>query len=119
MPHLIERATTGRAICRACNAKIAAGLLRFGERLPNPYAEDGGEMTRWYHVPCAAFTRPESFLEALPSVTDAIPDREVLEREAQLGASHQRLPRVHGIERATSARATCRQCREAIAKDAW
>ena len=119
MPHVIERAATGRAICRACNSKIAAGLLRFGERLPNPYGEDGGEMTRWYHLSCAAFTRPESFLETLPSATEEIPDRELLEREAQLGAAHHRLPRVNGVERAASARAACRQCREPIAKGAW
>jgi len=119
MPHVIERASTGRAMCRACNTKIAAGAQRFGERLPNPYGDDGSEMTRWYHVACAAFMRPESFLEALPAATEDIPDRELLEREARLGAEHRRLPRVHGLERAASARATCRQCREPIAKDAW
>jgi ribosomal protein L37AE/L43A len=119
MPHVIERASTGRAICRACNSKIAAGLLRFGERLPNPYAEDGGEMTRWYHIACAAYMRPEPFLETLPSAADEVPDRELLEHEASLGAAHRRLPRVNGIERAASARAACRHCREPIAKGAW
>lgn len=119
MPHVIERAATGRALCRACNGKIAAGLQRFGERLPNPYAEDGGEMTRWYHLACAAFARPEPFLEALASATEPVDDREHLEHEARLGAAHRRLPRVNGLERAPSARAACRHCREPIAKDAW
>src|SRR6185295_11671390 len=39
MPHLIEPAPTGRAKCRGCDARIAAGELRFGEVVPNPFAE--------------------------------------------------------------------------------
>ena len=31
------------------------GELRFGERLPNPFAE--GEMTVWFHPLCAAYKR--------------------------------------------------------------
>jgi len=119
MPHLIESAKTGRAKCRACGKPIAAGALRFGERVPNPFADDGGETTHWFHVPCAAFTRPEAFLLTLPSITDPLPDREHLEQAAQAGVAHRRLPRVAGAGRASSGRAVCRHCKETIAKDNW
>ena len=33
--------------CRGCGRPIARGELRFGERLPNAFAE--GEMTVWFH----------------------------------------------------------------------
>ena len=64
MGHVLEPAASGRAKCRACQRPIAQGELRFGERLPNPYAE--GEMTLWFHPACAGFQRPEAVL-ALPS----------------------------------------------------
>jgi hypothetical protein len=122
MLHVIERARTGRAKCRGCGANIAAGERRFGERLPNPFADDdGGEMTHWFHVACAAFMRPEAFLETLPGVAeaDAIDDRPRLEHEARLGAAHRRLPRATAVGRAPTARAACRACREPIDKGAW
>ena len=63
MPHVIEPAPSGRAKCRGCGEKIAAGELRFGESLPNPFAE--GETFHWSHLECGAMKRPESFLEAI------------------------------------------------------
>ena len=119
MPHVIEKAASGRAKCRGCGEKIAAGERRFGERLPNPFADDGGEMTHWYHMACAAFRRPEPFLETLATTSEAIDERETLEREARLGLAHRRLPRVSTAGRAPSGRATCRSCRETIDKGAW
>lgn len=119
MPHVIERAKSGRAKCRGCGERIAADALRFGERVPNPFADDGGETTQWFHVACAAFMRPEPFLETLPETPDAIDSREALEREARLGVAHRRLPRVTTVGRAPSGRAACRACREPIEKDAW
>ena len=119
MPHVIEPAPTGRAKCRGCEAKIAAGLLRFGESVPNPFADDGGLTTHWYHLACAAFTRPESFLEALTAASVDVEDRERLEREARLGIAHRRLPRVRAAGRAPTGRAACRACKELIAKDTW
>jgi hypothetical protein len=119
--HIFEAAKTGRAKCRACAKPVAAGTIRFGERVPNPFADDGGETTHWFHVPCAAFTRPESFLQGLSdhSGEPAIPDRDRWEREAKLGVDHRRLPRVAGANRAASGRAACRACKEPIPKDAW
>ncbi len=119
MSHTIEPATTGRAKCRACGGRIASGETRFGERVPNPFGEDGSETTHWYHVPCAAFTRPEAFLEGLGPTPGAVGDRDRLEAEARLGVEHHRLPRLRAAERAPTGRATCRACRTPIAKDGW
>ena len=63
MAHVIEPASSARAKCRGCGRPIAKGILRLGERLPNPFGE--GEMTLWFHLPCAAFKRPQPFLDAI------------------------------------------------------
>jgi hypothetical protein len=117
MPHLIEPASSGRAKCRGCGERIAAGELRFGERLPNPFAD--GEMTHWFHLECAAFKRPEPLLETLDARTEPLDDSERLESEARRGVAHRRLPRINGAERSPSGRAQCRSCREPIPKGAW
>jgi ribosomal protein L37AE/L43A len=119
MAHIVERAKTGRAKCRGCGKAAEAGALRFGERLPNPFADDGGEMTHWFHLACAAFMRPESFLSTLPDVAEPIPDRERLQRAAELGVAHRRLPRATAASRAPSGRAACRSCKAPIAKGSW
>jgi len=119
MPHIFEQAPSARAKCRGCGEKIASGDWRFGEALPNPFAEGEGWMTHWYHLTCGAFRRPEPFLEAIPTAPAELPDRERLEREAQRGVTHRRLPRVSTAERASTARAACRECKEKIEKDAW
>ena len=117
MAHVIEPASTGRAKCRGCGGKVAAAELRFGERVPSPFAE--GETTQWFHLDCGAFKRPEPFLEALAAREEPLEGRERLLAEAKLGVDHPRLARVDGAERSPSPRARCRSCREAIAKDAW
>jgi hypothetical protein len=122
MSHVIEPAPTGRARCRACSRAIARGELRFGERLPNPYADgENAEMTHWFHLWCAAFKRPEPFLDALATCADGvrIDRRDALEHEARLGVAHPRLSRADAVSRAASGRATCRACRERIEKGAW
>lgn len=123
MAHVFERAPTGRAKCRACGQLIAAGDVRFGERLPNPFADgENVEMTHWFHVSCAAFKRPEPFvaaLEAEGSGAEILEGREPLEREARLGLTHRRVSRVDSASRAPSGRATCRACKEKIEKDTW
>jgi hypothetical protein len=120
VPHLIEPASSGRAKCRACGAKIAAGELRFGERLPNPFADEGGEMTHWYHLPCAAYRRPEAFLELMQSEgAPAIDNSERLVREASAGVAHRRVPRIAAAGRAPTGRATCRACKTLIEKGVW
>jgi len=117
MPHVIEPAPTGRAKCRGCGERIAAGTLRFGEALPNPFAE--GEMTHWFHLDCGAFKRPEPFLEALEARGEPVEDGERLAADARAGLEHRRLPRVNGVERSATGRAQCRSCRESIAQGEW
>jgi hypothetical protein len=119
MAHVIEPAATGRAKCRGCGERIAAGDLRFGESVPNPFAE--GDTFHWFHLDCGAYKRPEPFIEAVKARADAdpLPDQERLAAEAERGLAHARLPRVDGAERASSGKAQCRSCRQPIAKDAW
>ncbi len=120
MPHLIERASSGRAKCRGCGEKIPSGELRFGEQLPNPFADgDGALMTHWFHLPCAAYRRPEAFIEGLAETTETIDNSATLEHEAALGVAHRRLPRVSTAERAPTGRANCRACKTLIEKDTW
>ena len=123
MPNVIERASSGRAKCRACGGKIASGDLRFGERLPNPFSEEGGEMTHWFHPWCAAYRRPEALLAMVNAegvtLPDGLDDLESMKREAQLGVAHHRVPRVSTVARASTGRAVCRACKQPIAKDTW
>jgi hypothetical protein len=117
MPHLIEPAASARAKCRGCGAKIAAGDLRFGESLPNPFAE--GETHHWYHLECGAMKRPEPLLEALSAHAEPVPDSERLAALARGGVEHPRVARISGAERDPSGRAQCRHCRQKIDKGAW
>ena len=117
MPHVIEAAASARAKCRGCGQKIGAGELRFGESLPNPFAE--GETFHWFHPECGAMKRPEPFLEALAARSEPIEESERLAVEARRGVELRRLPRISGAERDPSGRAQCRHCREKIDKGAW
>lgn len=119
MPHTIEAAATGRSKCRACGGTIARDALRFGERLPNPFGEEGSETTHWYHPICGAYRRPESFLVALDHCQVDPGDPQALRAAAELGITHRRLPRIGSVDRAPSGRARCRACREMIDRDAW
>jgi len=115
MAHVIEHAKTGRAKCRGCERRIEKDTLRFGERQANVFGE--GETTLWFHLRCAAYKRPEPFLETLPEAE--IDDAEALAAAAELGVVHRRLPRLNGAERAPTGRARCRSCRRPIELGAW
>lgn len=117
MPHVFEPAPTGRAKCRGCGRPIDKGALRFGERIPNPFAE--GETTLWFHPLCAAYKRPEAMLEALAQVPPGVTDPETLERAARSTSGQRRLPRISGAERAPTGQAKCRSCHEPIARGLW
>jgi len=117
VPHLFEHAPSARAKCRGCGQPIGKGELRFGERMANPFAE--GEMTLWFHPLCAAYKRPVPLLEALEQSAEGVPEREALERAAQKSSSQRRLPRIDGAERAPTAQAKCRCCRQPIARGSW
>jgi hypothetical protein len=115
--HVFEPASSGRAKCRGCGRAIARGEVRFGERLPNPFAE--GEMTVWFHPLCAAYKRPDAVLETLAAAPAGVPEREALERAAHGSLAQRRLPRIDGAEKAPGAQAKCRHCREPIARGTW
>ena len=114
--HVFEPAASGRAKCRGCGQALPKGEIRFGERLPNPYAD--GEMTLWFHPMCAAYKRPEAMLEALGQSGEGGPERAALERIANASLAPPRLRRIDGGERAKG-QATCRHCREPIPRGAW
>ncbi len=76
-------------------------------------------MTLWFHLPCAAYKRPEPLLLALAGASETVSDRDALERAARRTLSHRRLPRIDGAERASSGQARCRSCREPIARGTW
>lgn len=116
MAHVLAPATSGRSHCRGCTRLIERGELRFGERTPNPFGE--GEATLWFHPACAAYKRPQAFLEGLgPGAS--VPDRSALERAANQGVTHHRLARIDGAERAPSGRASCRSCHQPIVRGSW
>ncbi|MDD9937187.1 MAG: hypothetical protein OXT09_26495 [Myxococcales bacterium] len=115
MAHVVELARSGRAKCRGCGQALPKGEPRVGEKLPNPFADDG-DMTLWFHPLCAAFKRPEVLLEALDTTDVEVRESERLRAEATKSQAHRRLPRIDGGARAPSGRARCRHCRELIDK---
>jgi ribosomal protein L37AE/L43A len=117
MPSVIERAATGRAKCRACGQAVAKGDERFGEALPNAYGE--GESRFWFHLRCAACSRPEAFLPVLEQAQVEATERGLLGELARGGIEQPRLTRISKAERASSGRARCRHCRELIEQGAW
>ena len=117
MPDVIEPAKSGRASCRGCGRKLERGELRFGESLPNAYAE--GESFFWFHLVCAACMRPDKLGPALDACDQPIPEQEWLRKAIKVGLAHERLPRLLRAERAPSGAAHCRQCRELIGKGSW
>lgn len=117
VPDVIELAKSGRANCRGCGRNIARGELRFGEALPNAYAE--GESLFWFHLACAACMRPEKFGPLLDSGIPAIPEQAWMRQAVTGGLAHPRLPRLLRAERASSGAAHCRQCRALVSKGSW
>ena len=113
---VIEAAASGRAKCRGCQKPIAKASLRFGERGPNPMGD--GEATYWFHLQCAAYRRPETFLAALEQA-EGVDQREALHAVATEGLLHPRLPRLARAERDPSGRARCRHCKAVIERGAW
>lgn len=117
MPHLIEPASSGRSKCRGCGRTIPRAELRFGEALPNPFAD--GEMTLWFHPLCAAYKRPEPLIQLLGESPVDGPERAGLERVARRTLEQRRLPRINGAERAPTGQAKCRSCHEPIERGSW
>lgn len=77
-------------------------------------------MTSWFHLLCAAYKRPQSFLNALRAQSpEILKDRDRLEHAAQSSLAFRRIPRIDGAERSPTGQARCRHCREPIARDSW
>jgi hypothetical protein len=118
VPHLFQPAASGRSKCRGCGRFIARDEIRFGECLPNLFGE--GEMTLWFHRLCAAYKRPQPFLEALGAEQAAnVPGREALESAAKSSLAFRRNQRIDGAERSPTGQAHCRSCRGAIERGSW
>ncbi len=117
MPHVFEPAPTGRARCRGCAQPIAKGDLRFGECIPNPFAD--GETKLWFHPLCAAYKRPEAVREALAAAPADLSGRDELASAAALSVAHRRFARLDGAERAPGSQAKCRHCRAGIERGTW
>lgn len=116
MPSVIETAKTGRAKCRACKEPIAKGELRYGDEQPSQF---GGESLQWYHLACAAEARPVELQPVLEAYEGEVPGRAELLASLPANARDIALMKVQKAERAPTGRATCMQCKTAIAKDEW
>lgn len=116
MPHIIEPAKSGRASCRTCRSPIAKGELRFGEEVPNAFAE--GETThQWHHLACAAKKKASQLREAMASYEGEIPNKAEIEGLLAAGPAKGEKPASYPYaERASTGRAKCQECDEAIAK---
>src|SRR3954467_14520866 len=101
VPHAIDTASSAPAKCRGCDQKISKDELRFGERQPNAFGD--GEMTLWFHLKCAAYKRPQAFLEGIAG--NPATGMDDLADAARFGIAHRRVPRINGAEVAPTARA--------------
>ncbi|MCO5168965.1 MAG: PARP-type zinc finger-containing protein [Planctomycetes bacterium] len=114
MPHTIEEAKSGRATCRTCKAKIDKGVLRFGEEVPNQFAE--GPSYQWHHLACAAKKKPAQLQQALEAFPGEVPDRAALEQTIQEHKGKARATTLPYAERAPTGRSRCMVCEAPIAK---
>lgn len=115
MAHVIEKAKSGRAVCKTCQEPIAQGELRFGEEIPNAFSGRPG--VRWHHLRCGADARPAQLQEALAAFTGEVPDREALESRAAL-ALGQTPPTEFPFAERGREEASCRHCGRTIAAGA-
>jgi Poly(ADP-ribose) polymerase and DNA-Ligase Zn-finger region len=115
--HVFEHAPTGRSKCRGCSRPIERGELRFGERVPNVFAE--GETTLWFHPRCAAYKRPQAILDALQAGVEGVPVPADIESIALASLAHPRIARIDGAEKSRSGQARCRQCQQPIERGSW
>ena len=115
---VVEPDSSGRSKCRGCKQNIAKGSLIFDEKLPNPFAD--GDMTLWFHFPCAAFRRPQALLET--GNIAPLKDRQChdhLPEISLIGTEVPRLQRIAETELSPNGRTRCRCFKESIPKDSW
>ena len=116
MAHVIEEAKSGRAGCRTCKKPIAKGELRFGEEVPNQFADDGETTYRWHHLACAAGAKTDELRATLPASV-GIPEDQRAELERRMAeADAKKPPPYPHADKAPTGRARCQGCGETIAK---
>lgn len=115
MPHIIERARSGRAKCRKCKQKIEKDELRFGHEVESQF----GEALQWYHLKCAAAKVPVDLAAALQQTDEEIPERAELEALIAANRRKQKPSRFPYAESAPTGRSSCIVCGETIAKGAF
>jgi hypothetical protein len=105
----VEVAPSGRGMCGHCKQGIAEGALRFGFKLDGSVA--------WFHLqPCAASVYPEKVEYALERSNVMVPDRKGLEAAIEAARPAARRARLRPVDRAPTGRATCRHCKQLVAK---
>ena len=115
---VVESDSSGRSKCQDCKQNIAKGGLRFDEQLPIPFAD--GDMTLWFHLPCAAFRRRQALLKTVNIAP--LEDRQChdhLTEISHIGTEVPRLKRIAETELSPNGRARCRCFKEPIPKDSW
>ena len=114
MAHLIEAAKSGRSTCRTCQKLIEKGALRFGFETEG---FEGNPGHIWHHLACAAKRFPTQVRELLPTFAGEVPNRAeldaVLAAPAAKGGGVKSFP---FAERASTGRARCMECENAIEK---
>jgi hypothetical protein len=115
MPHVIEIAKSGRASCRGCGSKIEKDSVRFGEEVPNVFAQEAGNTYRYWHLPCAATKLANDLRDTLVGTDIEVPNRAELDAAI---AAHVH-PDYPYAEAAPNGRAKCRVCQETITKGAF
>jgi hypothetical protein len=77
MAHVFEPAASGRAKCRGCAQPIQRGELRFGERLPNPFAEGRFSPGGFVHFDCRkAYFETDDVLDHVLQFSPALSESE-------------------------------------------
>jgi hypothetical protein len=115
MAHLIEAAKSGRSTCRTCQTLIEKGAIRFGFETAG---FDGNPGHVWHHLACAAKRMPAQVKETLPAFSGELPGRAEIEAilaapPAKVAGGEKSYP---FAERASTGRAKCMECGEAIEK---
>ncbi len=118
-PYLIEAARSSRSKCRTCRRKIEKGKLRLGILLEGPY----GTGYLWHHLTCAARRRLEDVEAAYADqafedglAVPPLSKLQALEENAAKERANRKEPPY--VERSPSGRSKCKNCGEAITKDA-
>ncbi len=120
MPNVIEEAKSGRATCRTCRQLIEKGAPRFGLETPGFDGNTPGHM--WHHVLCAVKKHAKEVQELLPGYAGNFPNKAEVEAALAAGPAPTKAAAAERTypyaERASTGRAKCIACEQAIEKGA-